>query len=1131
MTSFNHLHVHSSFSFGDSLATVDQLFKSAKELGMSSIALTEHGSLASLWDGRKAAIKYGIKYIPGCEFYFVNSLEDTKEKRKHIVLLAKNKEGYKNLLKLNYKSFQQNKYVPVLNKIFPQITWADLENCCENMICLTACSSGIISRELFAFDENGNRLNEIGQQNAEIAIKRLKNIFKDNLYLEIQPHTLVVNTRERKTGEFKLDSSGNKITTVDQSALNEYIINAGAKFDIPIVATCDVHYILKEDATIHDMLMAINDKSPLSSTTRHRYEIDEFYFKTGKEVFDHVSVHNGADVAARVCKTTLDVADRCDDSSYIDVKETRFPKFEITLEKDYAEFSTWRARQKDATDVRDDDAYLRFQCIKGFNKKFAHLKKEERQKYIERIKKEINVLEFHKFSSYMLIVSDFIRKAKEHNIRVGPGRGSAGGSLVAHLIDIHEVDPLQYDLLFERFHNKEKTSFPDIDTDFSPDGRDWVEQYITERYGKDKVAHVSNLSKMTPKVVIKDIARSLELGGDKGHAFQIANKITDAIPDTAKGFDDALSQSEEFRKFCIQYPRLETYGRKLAGLEKTYATHAAGVVIGDIDLSTYIPLRIDKEGVVSVQYEKNRCESAGLIKMDLLGLEHLRIIDRAIKNAQALGLNPKQPEELSAFDDEAVWDDISKGHTMCVFQMGSPHMRALCKRMKPKSIEDLALINALGRPSAAQSRDIYVSRRDGSEPVTYKHKCLEPALKDTLGICVFEEQLARLANVVAGWDLNKADNLRKLTKLKEKGAEFAAKWREEFVEDAIRHSKIKKEDAEDIWDTIIDPFSKYGFNKAHGIFYSINGYHSAYYKHYYPAPFMAAVLESEVEKASSPVRDSNIRDYKKETKRLGIEIKVPDINKSGHSFTIVDNKTMITGLSAIKGVGKKAVDHIIEVRDQHKFLSFADFLYRTSSSLVRKNIIQPLAQAGCYDSIGISRKCAFDNYALVREKVNKHAKKVDKEGREPWEVAMDLKIDISNEEWLKKEILLAEQETMGEFISGTPYDLYEGFFTGKGVTSLGKIKSLANGFSIRTEAVILDVKQSKLKKGKNAGRIFARCTLQDMGGISAQMTVWPEQWLKHKDSLKAGSPVRAICKINSYKEMNTLVLERIEQVD
>jgi DNA polymerase-3 subunit alpha len=1136
---FTNLHVHSSIgSMQDSMAKVDDIFKRVAELGQTAAAITDHGSMAGVFDARKAAKKYGIKYIPGIEAYFVNDVADKKEKRRHIVLLASNEVGYRNLLQLNWEGHVNLQYVPILNKVFPKVDWEMLKKYNEGVICLTACGSGVLAKQLFEYNDDGEWLQDKGDENILETAQKLKNIFGDRLYLEVQAHSLKAYSRDRKTGDFILGKNGNKIIVADQDYINNKIIDLGRKLNIPLVATTDIHYLNKEDAKAHDVLMAIRDKVPLSDKTRHRYEVEEFYIKDSGDMISHFTKLKSRKLALELCNNTVEVANRCEDSTYLDTTETRFPQFDLKEQDDYEDFVRWNGAQKSKA-KQEDHAFMRFRCVKGFRKKYGHLKGKEKKKYIKRMMDEIEIFELRNFSSYMLIVSDFILAAKTQKIPVGPGRGSVGGSLVANLLDIHSVDPIKYGLLFERFHNKEKKAYPDIDTDFSPDGRDWVEQYIVKKYGREKVAHVSNLSRMTPKVVIKDVARSMELGGGKSEAFKIANKITDSIPDNCNSFDEALQKSPEFRKYCAEYPDLEVYGRKLTGLEKSYATHAAGIVIGDIPLSTYVPLRIDKNGSVAVQYDKDRCEDEGLIKIDLLGLEHLKIIDNTVKNARSLGMKCPDPDDVPLDDDE-VWKSISKGKTMCVFQMESPHMKALCKLIKPKNIEDLSVVNALGRPSAGQKdkksgaspRSTYIARRDGKEKVSARYSCLENSLKETLGICVYEEQLMNLAADSANWDRNTADGLRKLTKMKGKNPALAKKLEEDFISDTVSFNGLKNTQAKDIWDNVIEPFSGYGFNKAHGILYSINGYHSAYYKHYYPTAFMAAVLKSEVEKASSPTRESNIRAYKKEAKRLGIEIKAPDVNFSGTSFTVLDEKTIVTGLAAVKGVGERAVGNIIEERNKHPFNSFADFLLRTSSSLVRKNVIQPLAKSGCFDNLDITRKNAFEFFSVIRTGANKHFKKVGGEGRDAWNVLDDFVLSDKinkHDEWSLKERLQGEQETLGEYISGTANDIYNGFFSGKNVTSLAKIKSLASGHSIRTEAFVADIKQKKTKSGKNIGSIRADCVLQDVDGNIAQLKIWSDQWAKYKNVLNIGHPIRAVCKINIWNDHVSLVLERIEK--
>ncbi len=1127
---FVNLHSHSAQgSLADSMVTVDQLFNRVKELGQEAIALTDHGTMASVFDARKASKKTGVKYIPGCEIYFVNDVSDKKGKRYHLVLLAKNETGYRNLLKLNYLGFKSAHYVPVINKIFSVVDWNMLEEYHNGIICLTACSSGPIARALLAIKDN-NPINEVeNYSNALEITKRLQKIFGEDLYLEIQPHDLKAYSRDRKTGDALLDASGNPIVSVDQPYINKKIIQISKELNIPLTATCDVHYLNKEDAKAHDMLMAINEKKPLNDKNRHRYEVEEFYLKSSSEILNYFTSRFDENIALEVCNNSIIIANKCEDSKYIDSDKIRFPIFDASKEKDYDKFLSWNKNQSNKT-LSEDKAYMRFKCINAFGKMYRHLSEDDRKIYKERLTEEIKVFEEKNFCSYMLITSDFINKAKEHGVRIGPGRGSVGGSLVGNLLGIHELDPIQYGLLFERFINREKVAFPDIDTDFSPDGREWVEQYVIKKYGELNVAHVSNFSKITPKVVLKDIARSLEIGGGKSEAFKIANDITDSISIDSKTFDNALQESASLRKICVEYPDIEKYGRKLVGLEKTFATHAAGIVISDIDLSTYIPLRYDKDGILATQYEKERCEKVGLIKMDFLGLEHLKIIDGVIANSKKLGLDCPDTVDLAPFDDKGVWDMISRGKTSCVFQMGSTHMQAMCKRIRPRNIEDLSLVNALGRPSAAKSRDLYIARRDGNKKVSYKYDFLEKAFKETLGICVYEEQLLKLARYAAGWSLNKADGLRKLTKLKGKDPKMAAQLEGDFINDTVANSGLTNEQAKEIWKDIIEPFAGYGFNKAHGIFYSLNGYHTAYYKHHYPAPFMAAVLKSEVEKTSSNAE--KMKEYKQEAQRMGIKIIAPDINFSEHSFSVRDQKTIVMGFGTVKGVGDKAIENILEVRSVGPFTSFADFLHRTNSRVVQKKVIQSLAQAGCFDSLGVSRRGAFLYYAEIRTKTAKHIEKLADKNN-VLDVLKNLKIENTisdfHDEWNKKEILNGEMLSLGEYLSGGINDIYNEFFTNQG-TALSRIKNMADGASVRIEVVVDGISEQKTKTGKSKGQSYGNCSIVDKNGDASTMKIWSNVWNKVRDEIKVGRPIRAVCKINSYNGNNTLVLNSLEKV-
>lgn len=1268
---FTHLHVHTSIgSMQDSMNRVDELFDRAKELGQKAIAITDHGTMAAMYDARKASIRTGVKFIPGIEAYFVNDLE-AKESRRHIVLLAQNEIGYKNILRMNYEGYVNNQFVGFLRKVFPRIDWNILRKYSEGVICLTACGSGIVAREIFKYDDQNEFDESSSRMDSIKVIKKLQDIFGDRLYLEIQPHDLSIKLTERKTGNPVLGEITKKpVLKVDQDLINRTLISLSKELGLKFVVTSDVHYLKKEHCKIHDMLMAISDKKALSDKTRHRYEVEEFYLKSGDEIHGQIASMYNEKVATAACKSSMEIANRCEQSDYLDCNSHRFPIFKLEDEKDYERFSKWYKRQDFYRKIPEDHAFLRYRCMRGFKSKYGNLDKKTAFDYKKRIKDEIEVLEMHNFSSYMLIVADYIDYARKTDIPVGPGRGclsgnclvktasgmrklkninvgdivfthdnkkrkvtkvfeydndedlieimvknkktgtiltkdhkvycfktglvnigswipaetvnvgdklwvsvngnietvnvtninkvsginkvfdleiekshsystvdfivhnSVGGSLVAHLIGVHEADPIKYGLLFERFHNKEKKSFPDIDTDFEPSGRELVQKYIVDKYGEENVAHVSNLSKSTLKVTVKDLARSLELGGSKSAAFSIANRITNTIADDAKTFEEARAKSVEFDKYCETYPDLLKYGNKLVGLERAYSTHAAGVLISDISLPTYVPLRLDKDGAVSVQYEKNRSEDMGLIKMDLLGLEHLRIIKNTIANIKGLGKECPTPETMGLkFDDMKVWKDIALGKTVCVFQMESQHMSALCKRVRPMSIEDLSIINALGRPSAKTSREIYIRRRNKQEKVAYKYPCLKEALDETLGICVYEEQLSKLASTVAGWDLNKADGLRKLTKLKSKGKKLAEKLKADFIKDASAFSKISKKDAEGIWVEVIEPFAGYGFNKSHGILYSMNGYHSAYYKHYYPAEFMAAALKSEVEKPPSPVRDDNIRMYKDEAKSMGIEIVPPSVNKSGQSFTVLNDKSIVMGLETIKGVGSSAVGAIIDTRDKGgDFQSFQDFLNRCPSNIVKKGVIESLAKAGCFDELGVTRKTAHDYYPEFRATIKKL--RDSKKNEVPFENIdkVFFSDDIYKQEWNKKDLLQSEAEVMGEYISGSISDVYAGIFNDPNATLVGDIMKLGPNNTIKSELLVKSVKKLKISRGKNAGSTFGKCVAQDKNSSEIEITFWPEQWAKYSKYLSEGAALKIIGKTNVYNDKISLVCQKIEKI-
>lgn len=776
---FVSLHNHTEMGSPlDGMNDVEDLFIRAKEVDHPAVAVTDHGTMTAIYDAWKASKKTGVKLIPGIEAYF--SADLTSKKSNHMVLLAKNEAGYRNILRLNYEAYK-NQASGYMGKKTPRLTWEHIENFNEGVIALTACSNGLIAKTLITDND---------EERAKEYINRLNSIFRDNFYLEIQPHNLyAVN----KSGE------------VNQKKLNESLVRLSSDMKIPYVITCDSHYRDKDHAKYHDFMLAIKDKKPVNDPDRFRYGVQDMYLKTHEEIEDFF----GKEIAEKGMANSMLINNMCEMPHYIEPKGPVLPKFPVKSSDDYPEFKKWHGKQKDP--VSEDKSYLRYKCIEGFKGKFKDMDKETHKQYWSRVQNELSVLEEKDFSSYMLIVSDYTTWAKKNGVYAGPGRGSAAGSLVAYLTGITNVNPIEYDLIFERFHNSEKKSFPDIDSDFSNPAA--VKEYLRNKYGEDKVASISNWSTLSPKVIVKDVARSLEIGGDRSAAFKIANHLTSIMPD-APTIEEACRQSAEFSGYMKKYPELYKNSVKLQGLTRNWSVHAAGVVISDRPLYETVPLRIDDEtGLVVTQWEKSRCEENGLVKMDLLGLNTLNVIEMSFELIRRTLGKDISIEDIP-LDDDKTFEMLGDGGTSGVFQLESS-LTPLCIKIKPENIGEISDINALGRPScSSQQRESYINRKSGREKTKYRHENLSSALKATHGVSLYEEGMMRIAKDCAGWNFNQADSLRKITKLKGKDPAMVSRTEISFINDCISHSKMKPKDAKDIWDNEILPFGLYGFNKC-----------------------------------------------------------------------------------------------------------------------------------------------------------------------------------------------------------------------------------------------------------------------------------------------------------------------------
>lgn len=770
----------------------------------------------------------------------------------------------------------------------------------------------------------------------------------------------------------------------------------------------------------------------------------------------------------------------------------------------------------------------------------------------------------HKGTVYDLTVEN----THSYNIEGLAVHNSAAGSLVAFLIGCTTINPMDYGLIFERFHNAQKKDFPDIDTDFAEPGK--VKQYLKNKYGEDKVASISNLSTMSPKVALKDAARSLRLGGDKSSAFKIANHLTSIMPDESS-IDAAIEASmgtdqKEFALAMKRYPELYEYATKLEGLTRNWGMHAAGVVISDQPLYELVPLRIDQVDpkdpdtwITATQWEKKRCEKFGLVKMDCLGLKTLVVIDDTVRIIQKRTGTLLDMEKV-VLDDSSTYDMIGRGETAGVFQLESS-MTPYCVKIKPRDIEGISAINALGRPSCTKEvRKEYIDRVLGIEPVKFDHPKLERGLGDTAGILLYEESAMKVAADVAGWDYNQADSLRKLSKLKGSDPELALQTEVNFLKDSVKNGGLKYEEAELIWQKFIEPMSGYSFNKSHSISYSKISYWTAWLRCHFPTEFMCALMNSE-----NPNSDKT-QEYINECRKMKITITPPNASKSGGNYVVTDDSKIATGLSAVKGVGDSAIMEMIAATPQ----SLVEFFAKTSGRKVNKRVMEAMAKAGAFDCFGVSRKDIFENYAKYRTKVNNAIKKVreakikelmvleeyfetfsslkaaDKklikadysERVEITEEELDailepISLDHSLEEWDRKTMLMNEMEVLGRTVSGQLHEVFGSFFRRGGsiVTPLSKIPNLEAKQKIKIEIIIKSmVKEFKIKNGKNVGRKFAKYLVEDIHGDTSEMTLWADDYDRYRTILKDGVPVKAICRVNEYMGKKDLALAVLENV-
>ena len=948
---FIHLHNHSDYSLLDGAQRIDQLINTIDDLNMDSVALTEHGNMFSTIPYYKEAKKAGIKPIIGCEIYVATGSRFDKQQRpgggwgnNHLILLAQNYKGYKNLMKLVTAGYLEGFYYR------PRIDIELLQDYSEGLICLSGCLKGEVPEKMLKGDYEGARKSAI----------LFSEIFPDRYFLEIQNHGIpeeeanIVNMK-------KLSSDLN----------------------LPLVCTNDAHYAKKNHWEAHDIHICLGTGKERSDPKRLRYATPEFYFKSQDEMFRLFKEFPEA------IENTRRIADSIDLS--LPMGESHLPNFPIP--------------QSATTD--DPDEYLRSLTQLGAESSYGEISPDIQK----RIDHELNVIQNMGFAGYFLITADFVKYAKNSKIPVGPGRGSAAGSIVSYALGITSIDPLKHNLLFERFLNPDRISMPDIDIDFCIERRGEVIDYIKEQYGDNSVTQIITFGKMKAKQVVRDVGRVM------GYSFSDVDKIAKAIPNELNiTLDKALEKSPELSEMAENnYKELIQHSKVLEGMNRHASIHAAGVVIAPGELTDYVPLYKSNTDDVTSQYDMKGLEDLGLLKMDFLGLRNLTVIDKAVKLIKHQ--NKSIDLENISLEDPKVYKLFAKGHTIGVFQFESSGMREFLKKLKPTVVEDLIAMNALYRPGPMQNIDDFISRKHGHEKIIYRHPLLEPILNETYGIIVYQEQVMQIAHEIAGFTLAEADIMRRAMgkKIKSLMDELSIK----FISGA-ENKGIAKKKAEEIF-SLIEKFAQYGFNKSHSTAYAYVAYQTAWLKVYYPAEFMSANLTSEMSTIDRIVILIN------ECKKMGIEVKPPDINISFEDFRPVNKKTISYGLNAIKNVGSKALEAIIDERtNQGPYKSIFDICSRVEQQKVNKRVLESLITSGSLDSLEGNRAQNYDvvdkavKYGQnMQQEINKNQVDLFGAGNDNSQlIKTPILENIS--EWSEKESLSKEMEVLGLYVSGHP---------------------------------------------------------------------------------------------------------------
>ena len=1040
---FVHLHLHTDYSLLDGACEIGELTAEAARRGMPAVAVTDHGNLFAAANFYHQATTHGVKPIIGCEVYVAPDNHKNRgadaERSNHLVLLCENEEGYRNLIQLVSTGFLEGFYYK------PRVDHELLAQHSKGLIALSACLRGEVADALLSEKYEQARANA----------HRLRDIFgKGNFFLEVQDQGIEVETR-----------------------VNRDLVKLSRESGIPLVATNDCHYLTKSDAHAQEVLMCIQTGKTMSDSQRMKFATDQFYFKTAEEmaqVFRELPDAVGRTVA---------IADRC--NLKIQRVSNPFPEFRVPEGETTDSYFEKVARQGFA------------QRVPQLERLAAHnLLRHSLAEYEQRLSDEIRMIQKMRFAGYFLIVWDFIHYAKAQDVPVGPGRGSAAGSLVSYALRITDVDPLQYDLLFERFLNPERISMPDIDIDFCMRRRGEVIDYVRKTYGEKSVAQIITFGTMAAKAVLKDAGRALDM------PYGDVDKIAKMVPATLNiELEDALKQTpqlDSLRKSDEKVKELIEVALRLEGLARHASTHAAGVVISPQPLTEIVPLYKSNKDEITTQYDMNALERIGLLKMDFLGLTTLTVLNDA---AHLIRQNRGVEVDLAMLplDDPAVYGLFSRGDTTGIFQFESHGMRDILKRYQPTRLEDLTALNALYRPGPIQGGmiDDFIARKHGKKKVTYDLQELEEILSETWGVILYQEQVMQIANRLAGFSLGDADLLRRAMG-KKKPEEMAAQ-REKFLT-GCHARKVPAKKAEKIFDLMAE-FAGYGFNKSHSCAYALLAYQTAWLKTHYPVEFMAAMLTSETGNTEKVVK------YINEARSMGITVLPPDVNSSDLNFTPVGDNIRF-GLAAIKNVGENTVKGILAARETlGRFTNFFEFCESVDTRLLNKRVLESLVRSGALDGLGAHRAqmMAVIDRSIERAQKLQRAKESGQHGLFGGAAAAAPpapEVLPEVDPWPEHELLAAEYSTLGFFISGHPLDKYAGRLQDLKAIELATLEGRRNGEEVVVAGIIVQARPMRSRRGAR----WSILTLQDRTGVCDAL-VFPEAFQKLEGILKAATPL------------------------